>query len=156
VVLGALAWDLRTTPTRLHPFAARPIEAGLALGSDDVEWREIPAGILTAPTLDGVVAAVDVAPGEPITAGVLSEPTVVPEGWVALPIDIGAHAPPGTEVLIIVVDPPGSVPGIVVSSQLGDPYSLNFSPAVVAVPADHAVVVAAASSRGRVTAAVVP
>jgi hypothetical protein len=156
VVLGALAWDLRTAPTGLYPFAARPIEAGLALDADDVEWREIPDGILTAPSLDGVVAAVDVAAGEPITAGVLGQPTVVPDGWVTLPLDVGAPAPPGAEVLLIVVDPPGSVPGILVRSQVGDPYSLDTSPALVAVPEDRAVAVAAASRRGQVIAAIVP
>jgi hypothetical protein len=109
-----------------------------------------------APSLDGVVAAVDVAAGEPITAGLLSAPTVVPDGWVTLPVDVGAPAPPGAEVLLIVVDPPGSVPGILVRSQVGDPYSLDFSPAMVAVPEDRAVAVAAASARGQVIAAIVP
>jgi hypothetical protein len=150
------AWDLRSLPTRPYPFAARAIEAGLALSADDVEWREIPAGVMTPPSLDGVVAAVDVGAGEPITDGMLSEPTVVPDGWVALPIDVGAHATPGAEVNLIIVDPPASVHGIVVRSQTGDPYSLDFVPAVVAVPADQAAVAAAAAARGQLVAAIVP
>ena len=156
VLLGALAWDLRSAPTAMHPFAARAIEAGAVPGAEDVEWRRIPAGVLATPSLEGVVAAVDLAAGEPITASALTGPTTVPDGWVALPVDIGSHAPAGAEVVLIVVDPPGSVPGIVVQAQSGDPYSLDFVPAVVAVPRDRAVDVAIASTRGQVIAAIAP
>ena len=156
VILGALTWDLRGTPTAMHPFAARPIEAGARLEADDVEWREIPAHVLTPPALQGVVTAIAVAEGEPITAALLAEPTDVPEDWVALPVDVGVHAVRGARVVLIIVDPPASVPGIVVEAQSGDPYSLDFSPAVVAVPGDRAVDVAVAAASGRVVAAVTP
>jgi hypothetical protein len=156
VLLGALVWDLQSPPKTMYPFAARAIEAGAAPSAEDIEWRQIPAGVLAAPSLDGAVAAVDLAAGEPITASVLTGPTPVPEGWVALPVDIGGHAPAGSEVVLIVVDPPASVPGVVVRAGSGDPYSLDFSPAVVAVPRDVAVDVAVAAARGHVIAAITP
>jgi Flp pilus assembly protein CpaB len=156
LVGAALAWDLKGSPTVTHPFAARSLEAGAPIGSDDVAWRQIPAGLLVAPVLEGAVPAVDVGEGDPITPSLLTRPSAVPDGWVALPVDVGGHVAPGARIVLIVVDPPGSVPGLVVQAQSGDRFSLDFSPAVVAVPADRAVEVAIAGARGQVVAAVAP
>jgi hypothetical protein len=48
------------------------------------------------------------------------------------------------------------VPGLVVDPQKGDAYSLDFRPAVVAVPAESAALVAAATAQGTLVVAVRP
>lgn len=156
LVIGALLWDLRPSPTTAAPFASRTVTAGEPIGADDVMWRRVPDGLLTPPRLDGAIAAVDIPEGEPITAALLAEAVSIPEGWFALPVDVGGYAAAGDRVVLIVTDPPLSVPGVVVVAQEGDRFSLDFAPAVVAVPGESAAQVAAASVEGRVIAAVAP
>ncbi len=52
LVLGALAWDLRSPAVELRPFASRPVRAGEALDASAVAWREVPAGLLALPQVD--------------------------------------------------------------------------------------------------------
>ena len=154
VILGALAWDLRAPAAELRPFAARPLRAGEALDASAVAWREVPAGLLAASDLEGAAAAVDLAAGDPLVAAVLGHGAAVPEGWWEVPLAVGAHAAPGDEVLLVVTDPPLTVRGLVVSAQQGDAYSLDYRPAVVAVPEEAAAVVAAAAAAGALVTAV--
>jgi len=156
LVLGAFAWDQRAPAAALHPFAARPVLAGEALDATAVAWREVPAGLLAAPDLDGVTAAVDLEAGDPLVAAVLRRGAAAPEGWWEVPVAVGAHAAAGDEVLLVVIDPPLTVRGLVVSAQHGDAYSLGYRPAVVAVPEEAAAVVAAAAAAGTLVAAVAP
>jgi hypothetical protein len=156
LVLGALAWDMRRPEVELAPFAARDLRAGEAVDASAVEWRQVPAGLLDAPDLEGAAAAVDLAAGDPLVAAVLSGGLEVPEGWWEVPVAVGAHAQSGDSVMLVVTDPPATVPGLVVSPQVGDAYSLDYRPAVVAVPADSAALVAAAAAAGAVVAAVAP
>ena len=156
LVLAALAWDLRGSPTKQHPFAARAISAGTALTNADIAWRGLPAGSFDVPELDDRVAAVDLERGEPISASVLAAPTSVPDGWWAVPVDVGPHAVPGDDVLMIISDPEVTVTGVVVGAQRGDPYSLDYRPALVAVPAEMAPLVAAADRAGMLVTATRP
>jgi len=156
VVLGALAWDLRAPVAELRPFAAHPLRAGEALDASAVAWREVPAGLLATPDLEGAAAAVDLAAGDPLVAAVLRRGVAVPEGWWEIPVAVGAHAAPGDEVKLIIVDPPATVPGLVVGRQQGDAYSLDYRPAVVAVPGEAAALVAAAAAAGALLVAVAP
>jgi hypothetical protein len=48
------------------------------------------------------------------------------------------------------------VEGLVVTPQQGDAYSLDYRPAVVAVPAEAAALVASAAAAGSLVAAVAP
>jgi hypothetical protein len=154
IVIGALAWDLRPSPTTAFPFAIRLIAEGEPIESDAVEWRRVPGRFVGPPDLNHAVAAVDIPEADPITAAVLSDPVSVPDGWFAMPVDVGGHAAAGDRVVLMLTDPPLSVPGVVVAAQSGDRFSLDFVAAVVAVPGEHAVDVAAASVRGQVVAAV--
>jgi len=154
LIVGALLWDLRTEPTEQRPFAARDIAVGETLGTDAVSWRRVPAGLLPETAVSGAVAAVDVAAGEPLTPGVLRGSITVPEGWWGLPVPIGAHAAAGDVVMLLATDPPLSVPGLVVRPQHGDAYSMDYRPALVAVPGESAALVAAAAARGTLVAAV--
>ncbi len=156
LVLGAFAWDLRGSATAPLPFAARAITAGDPVTAANVTWRRLPRGAFTAPDLSTAVAAVDIAAGEPISAAVLAGATAVPAGWWAIPIDVSPHAGPGDEVLLVVIDPPLTLPGIVIEAQRGDVTSLDHRPALVAVPGDQAPLVAAAEAAGLLVSAVRP
>ena len=154
LVIGALAWDLRPDPAEMRPYAARDLARGEALGSADIDWRRVPAGILPEPDLNGATTAVDVAAGAPLLPGVLRSAPAVPEGWWGLPLSIGSHAAAGDTVMLLATDPPLAVPGLVLSAARGDAYSLDHRPAVVAVPGDQAALVAAADAKGTLIAAV--
>ncbi|MEK7252278.1 MAG: SAF domain-containing protein, partial [Actinomycetota bacterium] len=156
LVVGAFLWDLRGAAAEPHPFAARAISAGARLGADDIVWRRLPEGAFTVPDLSTAVAAVDLEAGEPISAAVLAGPIVVPDGWWAIPIDVSSHAGPGDEVLLIVVDPPLTLSGIVIEPQVGDATSLDHRPALVAVPGSQAPLVAAAAEARLLVTAVRP
>lgn len=156
LVLGAFAWDQRAPAAALHPFAARPLQAGEVLDATAVAWREVPAGLLAAPDLDGAATAVDLAAGDPLVAAVVRRGPAAPEGWWEVPVAAGGHAAAGDEVLLVVTDPPLTVRGVVVSAQQGDAYSVGYRPAVVAVPEEAAAAVAAAAAAGTLVAAVAP
>jgi len=156
LVVGAFLWDLRGSATEPHPFAARTITAGSQIGAADVAWRRLPAGSFAIPDLTAAMAAVDLAAGEPLSAAVLAGSTPIPDGWWAIPIDVSPHAGPGDEVLLVVVDPPLTLPGIVIEPQRGDATSLDHRPALVAVPGDQAPLVAAAEAAGLLVSAVRP
>lgn len=156
LIVAAFAWDLRGSPTEPHPYAARAIAVGSEITAGDVVWRRLPAASFVIPDLVGRIAAVDLPAGEPITASGLAPPTQVPNGWWAVPIEIGPHAVPGDEVMLVITDPPVTVGGVVVGAQRGDPYSLDYRPALVAVPAEMAPVVAAAARAGMLVTATRP
>lgn len=98
----------------------------------------------------------DLAAGDPLIPAVLSGGVSVPDGWWAVSLDAGRHATPGLEVLLVVVDPPVTTTGIVIEAQRGDRLSLDYRPALVAVPGDVAAVVAAADHAGLLVTAVRP
>lgn len=156
VLLVALLWDLRAGSTELFPFAARDVPAGEPFTTDAVDWRPLPAGSYRLPDLTSGTAAVAVSAGEPITAAVVSERVPVPDGWWAVPVDVGTAAAPGSQVLLVVTDPPVTVPGVIVVAQRGDRFSMDHSPAVVAVPGEMAPLVAAAERAGFLVTATRP
>jgi len=156
LLLVAAAWDLSGEPTRNHPFLITPVAAGSPITDDLLVWRPVPAGMLELPDLGGSVAAVDLAAGDPLTPSVLGSPVVAPAGWWAVPLAIGRHADAGDEVMLVTIDPALTIPGIVVEPESGDAYSLDFRPAVVAVPGDVAPLVAAAAGEGRLITVVEP
>lgn len=156
LLMGAFLLDLRGAATDPHPVAARPIAAGTTLTAADIAWRRLPEGSFPIPDLDDTTAAVDLAPGEPIIPAVLAPAVAIPADWWAVPIAVGTHALPGESVLLMVLDPPTTVPGIVVSAQHGDRFSLDHRPAVVAVPGDDATLVAAAAAAGMLVTAIRP
>jgi hypothetical protein len=156
LLAAALAWDLRAPRTELRPFAARSLQAGETVAAPDVAWREVPAGLLPAADLQGATAAVALAPGDPLVDAVLRRGPAVPEGWWQIPIAVGSHAAAGDEVLLVLLDPPATIGGLVVAPQQGDSFSLDFRPALVAVPGESAALVAAAAAAGTLVAALAP
>jgi hypothetical protein len=149
LLLVAALWDLGGDGTHEHPFLAAPLAAGSPITDEVVVWREVPANLLPVPELEGTVAAVDLPAGQPLTDSVLAPPVTAPADWWAVPVSIGRHAGPGDEVMLVTIDPALTIPGIVLEPESGDPYSLDFRPAVVAVPGEVAPLVAAASGEDR-------
>jgi hypothetical protein len=156
LLLAALAWDLRQPATELMPFAARAVQAGEAIDAAAVEWREVPAHLLPPVDLSTAFAAVDLDHGDPLVEGVLRGPLTTPDGWLEIPVETGANPGPGDQVVLVITEPPATVPGLVIDRQEGDAYSLDFRPAVVAVPAESAALVAAAAAGGTLVVAVKP
>ena len=51
LVIGAAVWDLRSEPTTLHPFLAGSRADGRIDRGSDLEWREVPSGMVSVPDL---------------------------------------------------------------------------------------------------------
>jgi Flp pilus assembly protein CpaB len=158
LVVGAIAWDLNEGATETVPVAAGPIDAGATIETSDIAWIEAPADLIPHPDRDpaGSVAAVPISTGDPFIDAVLSGPVTVPSGWWTVPIAIGTLAAPGDEVMLVVADPPVSVIGRVIKTQVGDTFDLGHRPAAVAVPPDAAPIIAAAAQQGLLVTAVRP
>ena len=154
LILGALLWDLRGSATEAVPFAAADIEAGAQLSDADIDWKQVSAGTVRIPDLAGKVTAVRLQAGDPITSSALQIGAIAPEGWWEIPVPIGSHAAAGDRVMLVVADPPLMVEGLVLAPQTGDAFSLNFQPAIVAVPPAEAPLIAAAAAENRIVAAV--
>lgn len=138
--------EFRPTRAVLHPFVARTVPAGAA---PEVEWREIPAGLLPMPDLSAGVASHALNEGEPLTPSDLVPRSAAPDGWWALAVEMPAMVAPGTDVQLVVTTGRGAtVPGVVLSA---DPSESSFGgtpTALVAVPGERAQeVVAAAADR---------
>jgi len=156
LVVGALVWDLRGSATISYPVASRAVAAGTAISGDDIRWVRLPEGSLPPPDVADAVAAVDIAAGDPIAPSLIAPKVLLPAGWWAVPIEVGVGATPGDTVLLVVTDPPLTIPGLVMQAQNGDRLALDYRPALVAVPGETAAVVAAAERAGLLVTAVRP
>ena len=156
LVVGALAWDLHGSATMAYPVASHAVSAGSAISNDDVRWVRLPERALPPPRLDGAVAAIDIELGDPISPSVIAPEVALPEGWWAVPMEVGIGATPGDTVLLVITDPPMTIPGLVIQPQAGDRLALDYRPALVAVPGEVAALVAAAERSGLLVAALRP
>jgi len=160
LLIVVAAWvDLRPADTVLYPFAAADLAAGSAIDTAAIEWREVPRGVLpTAPAAEGTIR-VAVASGEPITPSLVSrDRPSVPEGWWALSTIVPDAVVPGQEVQLVVTGAaPRAYPGIVITPPPpADPLAYQDPIGLVAVPADSAVAVAAATAEGAISVLVGP
>ncbi len=156
LLVAAFMWDVRSAATEPFPTAAHTIAAGSRITEDAVVWIELPQDRLPSPDLSDAIAARDIATGEPLTSSLLVGSVVAPTDWWTVPIEIGTLSAPGDDVMLVVVDPPLTALGVVITSQTGDPYTLDYRPAAVAVPPDAAPVIAAAEREGLLVTAVRP
>ena len=147
IVIGAFAWDLHGEATIAYPFAARPIPAGAAMSDADIEWRDLPAGVLALPDLSDPVTSRDVAAGEPIVSSAIGGTSPVPEGWWSVPVALPATAPPGARARLVATTPPVETDGIVISAPGNDLLSYSEM-GMVAVPPGAATAVAIAAREG--------
>lgn len=153
IVVAAVVWDLDTTRTEPHPFAARPLERGVLLTEGDVTWRNVPVGLLAQPDLSAAVPAVDVSAGEPIVPSLLGSHDPVPADWWAVAVPLPSGVPVGARVRLVVAT--GTVDGIVVTVA-PDEIGSFATDGLVAVSPDHADAVARAVAEGDATVLVAP
>jgi hypothetical protein len=149
IVAAALVWDLHGRATTPFPFAGRDLDAGQRIEEGDVEWRDLPAGAFTIPDLAGRMAAVAIGRGEPLIAPVLALDRGYPDDWWAVPVVLSSSAAPGSQVRIVVLEPPTTIDGVVARAGADDPFSLEAT-GLVAVPGEMAAQVAAAAVLGNV------
>ena len=146
IVLLAVAGfvEFRPQPTVLHPFAANAAAAGEV---PEIEWREVPAGVLMMPEIEGV-ASHALRAGEALSPSDLVSSRPVPDGWWALGVELPVMVAPGTEVQLVLTATAGApVPGIVIGADESADVLGPGPIALVAVPAEQAgrVVTAAAN-----------
>jgi len=152
LVIGSFAWEARRPAREPAPFAGAPIAAGEPLTASNVQWRPVRKGLLPIPDLEGAVAAVPLSAGDPIIPATISGAASPPPGWWTVAIE-GVAGPPGAEVLLVTTEPAGAVVGVLLAPARGDVFSLDHTPALVAVPPDAAALIAAAAGSGRLVAA---
>jgi hypothetical protein len=157
LILAAAVVDLTGRATERYPFAADPIVAGAALTVADIEWRDIPRGLLPTPPdiadgtgpadSAGLAAAHDIAPGEPITPSHVTTGEVIPDGWWSVPVDLPEGVATGTAVRLVATEPQVDGAGVVARPTASGPFAVT-SPGLVAVPPELAGAVARASAGG--------
>ncbi len=157
LVLAALWLELRPHPTERYPFARADLAAGSALSPSDIAWRDLPAGFLEAPSLDGALAR-PVRAGEPLRPSDFSTTDLdPPDGWWSLELDLPSDVVPGQQVRLVVlpsqgIEPPDPIPAVVVSAGSPETGPLaTGSEGRIAVPPELAATAATAVAENRVT-----
>jgi hypothetical protein len=153
IVVGALWMDLHKEPTELRPFAIGPIEAGSPIDPALVEYRPVPEGILPDVALDGIATTL-IDAGEPVLPSALGDRQPLPDGWWALEMTIPTGTTAGSELRLIANDGSTSIaiPALVMAVGRSDPPSgWSDDSALVAVPEDQALLVAAALELDQLT-----
>jgi hypothetical protein len=146
VIIAAVVWDISERATEPFPFAAEDLSRGQSISPDDVQWRQVPAGSLSLPSLTGVVATVGIVAGDPIVASLVSDPMFhSPNSWaVSVPLPVGAS--PGSEVSLVFAD--GThVAGTIIQPATEDTFGLT-SDGLVTVEDGSASAVALAAANG--------
>lgn len=141
-IAAALTLEFAPHATVSHPFTEEPTSPGQP---PTVEWREVPAGLLPPPDLEGAVAARALPAGVPLLPTDLTVGAVIPSGWWTVGIELPAEAAPGTPVQIVLPQQ-ATVPGLVVQMREADWASGSSPVALVAVPGEQVAAVAAAGS----------
>jgi hypothetical protein len=156
VIAAAFAVELRPRPRVQHPFAALGMPAGSVVLEERLEWRSIPAGLLpTPPIRDGMSLTIDIAAGEPLLPGHVAPAAPPPIGWWGIPVALPDGVVAGDPVRLVVLDPPLTVEGRVLTVPEADPLGLE-PPGVVVVPGDAADAVARAAAKQAVAVLVAP
>lgn len=145
--------DLSTPPTSSHPFVAIAIAEGTAVAPGDIEWREVPEGLLPAPGLDGAVAAHDLEPGEPLLPSSVTIAPPVPSGWWMISLPVPVRAVPGTPIRAVLRSGATVADGVLVEPASPDDYD---SIGLAAFPGDSASQVASAAAAHDVVLLIAP
>jgi hypothetical protein len=148
VILAAAVLDLAGGATEPFPFVTSAVARGNPIDAATIEWRDVPIGLLGDAAHTTGVASRDLAAGEPLVAGAVTDSLAVPSGWWAVPVDLPDSARPGMPVRLIAVEPTVDVEGVVAQTPQPGAFAVT-SPGLVAVPPDVADVVAQAASGGR-------
>lgn len=142
--------------TQSHPFARIQIAPGQDITEDLVEYRQVPTGLLQPVTLPSP-ASFALEAGDPILPSHLGEEVAIPENWWALEVSVPSPTQPGTRVQLIATDydnNPLVIPGLVISTEIGNNSFSESSRALVAIPQESVAEASAAAAQQRLTVVV--
>jgi hypothetical protein len=148
ILVIAVAWEFRPTPTDLRPYLARDVTAGEEIRQEDIEWRRVPSGFLPEHASPSGLFLVDLERGTPLLRSVLGHADPLPEGWWSLEVPVPEGTSAGIEVRLVVDvrTAPRVIPGVVV--RLLGANSLEGNTALVAIPETEVGAAAAALADG--------
>lgn len=155
IVVAAFGIEVTGPSLEPYPFLVRAITIGEAVAADDIEWRDVPTGLLPAASTVIGQAARALSAGEPLSAGTVSDGTAIPDGWWIVPAPVPASVAPGTAIRLISVDDGFAVDGVVTVSGIDTGFG-DETIGSVAVPEEAAVRVSLAASSGRLVVLVAP
>ncbi len=148
LLLAAVIWEFRPTPTESRPFLARDVVGGDPVEDGDIDWRQVPIGVL--PLVDDPTGTylLTLAAGTPLPAGATNDEPTIPSGWWGIEVPIPAGVVPGTDVRVVVDvrNDPKVIPGRVIRLLGND--SLEGTTALVAIPEEQVGAAAAAVADG--------
>jgi hypothetical protein len=144
--------DRATTP---HPFVSVDIAAGTVLTADDVEWRDVPGGVLVAPEFEGLMAAIDLRAGTPLLESLLRSREATPTDWWAVPVPLPPAIPAGADVQLVLTLTGERVPGRILTAAVDTGFGFE-DPGLVAIPPDQVAAVASAAATSDLVVAVRP
>ncbi len=146
VVVAAFTWDASQRATAPFPFAAVDLARGQPITMEDIEWRQIPAGTLVMPLLDGTSAATAILAGDPLVVSLISTSPPLPDDTWAVPVVLPLGAGIGMTVRLVFIDGTAT-PGVIIQPATEDSLGL-VTHGLVAVPESVADSVALASANG--------
>ncbi len=152
LVVFGLYGEFRQPPVSSHPYLSADVEAGAVI--DQLEWREIPAGVLPSVTDLPLVARIDLPAGTPLIPSVLGE-VVPPEGWLSLVIEMPTLTAPGTRLMLLTDQTSDPVDAVVLASARDD-IGYGAPTGIIAIAPDKALTVARAAASGSLTVLMVP
>ncbi|NNL47265.1 MAG: hypothetical protein HKO76_02765 [Acidimicrobiia bacterium] len=151
VVIG-LYGEYRQAPVSSHPYLTADTEAGAVI--DDLEWREIPAGVLPSVASLPLVAKIDLPAGTPLTPSVLGE-VAAPKGWLSLVIELPALTAPGTRLMLLADQISDPIDAVVLATAHDD-IGYGAPTGIVSVAPENAIAVARADATGSLTVLMLP
>lgn len=155
IVVVALLLQVASPESAPYPFLNRDVNVGEAIADEDLDWQQIPVGLLP-PSSDVVGPAVHaLEEGDPFLRGSVRSGTVIPDGWWAVPAPVPESVPPGTRVRLIAVSDGYSADGIVSRSGLDTGFG-DRTLGSVAVPEEAAVRMSLAAAVDRLVVLVAP
>ncbi len=155
LVAFAVLVDLRGGGTQRRPFAGSDLPAGTLLSEADIEWRDVPSGLLPEPLLSGKVIAHALARGDPIAPSALADHRPPPREWWSVELPLPQDTVAGTAARVVVDDPPLATEAVVVSVAEGGAFDA-FTTGLVAVPPQYADALARAAARGNAIVMLAP
>ncbi len=150
IVATAAYMDLSGPAVESYPFVSDDAAEG---ESPQIEWRDVPAGVLPAPGDPGGRATASIVAGTPLVEALVDVGPLLPADWWAVSVDLAPGAVVGSDALLVL---PGLiVEGIVIDVGVADSFG-GAVQGLVAVAPEQAGEVAAAAASGSVTVLIRP
>ncbi|MGI8518586.1 MAG: hypothetical protein ACR2ME_09650 [Acidimicrobiia bacterium] len=148
ILLAAMAWEIRPVSQERRPFLAAAVSAGDGVTTDQIDWRDVPVGVLPELAEPGGTFVADFSAGTPLVASMLAAEPAMPDGWWGIEVPVPAGTSAGTDVRLVVDvrQEPRVIAGLVIRIVGED--SFDGLTALVAVPESEVGAAAAALADG--------